>query len=141
MRFGSAELYDVIEACFQQGAPGSPDEHIIVDCLAVGQSFVSSGGAGVPDERVVLFVKLRDGCVCSDELRKRVKEEIRKRRTARHVPERVSEPLFLSILIEMCPGYGVSELCWRFGKWKADEGNVTRCNSYRSSKSRISLTR
>jgi len=89
VRFGSAELYDVIEACFQEGAPGTRGDHVIVDCLAVGQSFVGNGGAGVVDERVILFVKLHDGCVCGDELRRRVKEEIRRRRTARHVPERI----------------------------------------------------
>jgi len=89
VRFGSAELYDVIEACFQQGPPGAPNDHIIADCLAVGQSFVGSDDAGVVDERVILFVKLHDGGVCSDELRRRVKEEIRRRRTARHVPERI----------------------------------------------------
>lgn len=105
MRFGSAELYDVIEACFQRGAPGTPDEHVIVDCLAVGQSFMSSGGAGVVDERVILFVKLHDGCVCSDELRRRVMEEIRRRRTARHVPERVSGCRFYFVF------------AFRFGFW------------------------
>lgn len=91
----------MIEACFQQGPPGAPNDHIIADCLAVGQSFVGSGDAGVVDERVILFVKLHDGGVCSDELRRRVKEEIRRRRTARHVPERVSVAVFLRSISDL----------------------------------------
>lgn len=83
MRFGSAEIYDAIEHCF---APTSTHAaHTIVDCLAVGQSI--GGGA---DERVVLFVKLLEGQVLTHELEKRIKTEVRARRSARHVPARVS---------------------------------------------------
>lgn len=45
---------------------------------------------GGTDERVVLFVKLEDGCALGDALVARIRAEIRKRRTARHVPEKVS---------------------------------------------------
>ena len=41
------------------------------------------------DERVILFVKLLEGEVLSDELQKRIKHEIRTRRSARHVPAKV----------------------------------------------------
>ena len=57
----------------------------MVDCLAVGQG-IRDG----TDERVVLFIKLEDGCTLSDALITRIRAEIRKRRTARHVPEKVS---------------------------------------------------
>ena len=57
----------------------------MVDCLVVGQG-IRDG----TDERVVLFVKLEDGCTLSDALITRIRAEIRKRRTARHVPEKVS---------------------------------------------------
>ena len=83
IRFGSAELYDVIELCF---APANTHAgHTIVDCLAVGQS-VAQGS----DERVILFVKLLEGQTLTEELEKKIKSEIRTRRSARHVPARVS---------------------------------------------------
>lgn len=84
IRFGSAELYDVVDMCFAPG-PGVAPQHAVVDCLAVGQSLRD----GV-DERVVLFVKLAEGCVLTSELEKKLRSEIRAHRTARHVPERVS---------------------------------------------------
>ena len=63
MRFGSAELYDVLDETFKPNAPGLPAHHVIVDCLAVGQKI-----AGGTDERVVLFVKLDEGCTLSEDL-------------------------------------------------------------------------
>ena len=87
IRFGSAEIYDVVDMCFAPG-PGVPRELVVLDCLAVGQSI--RAGA---DERVVLFVKLSEGCKPGSELEKKLRAEIRTRRTARHVPERVSADL------------------------------------------------
>lgn len=87
VRFGSAEIYDVIEHCF--APPATHAAHTIVDCLAVGQSI-----AGGTDERVILFVKLLEGQVLTGELEKRIKTEIRARRSARHVPARVSTIAF-----------------------------------------------
>ncbi|KAH9899837.1 acetoacyl-CoA synthetase [Cubamyces lactineus] len=82
VRFGSAEIYDVIEHCF---APSTTHAaHTVVDSLVVGQSI-----AGGTDERVVLFVKLLEGQVLTEELEKRIKAEIRARRSARHVPARI----------------------------------------------------
>ena len=84
VRFGSAELYDVVELAFKP-SDSLPAQHVISDCLAVGQKI-----AGGTDERVILFVKL-EGERCSEELVKKIKTEIRARRSARHVPERVSD--------------------------------------------------
>jgi len=80
IRFGSAELYDVIELCF--AFPGT--EFSIVDSLAVGQK-IDKGS----DERVILFVKLAEGQQLSAELEKKIYSEIRSRRSPRHVPARV----------------------------------------------------
>lgn len=81
VRFGSSELYDVLDLCFS----GSDVEQNIVDYLAVGQT--TDGGT---DERVILFIKLSDGHNLSVHLEQRIKMEIRTRRTPRHVPARVS---------------------------------------------------
>lgn len=54
------------------------------DALVVGQS-INQG----TDERVILFVKLGDGIKLSHELVKALEMEIRAKRSARHVPEKV----------------------------------------------------
>lgn len=84
IRFGSAEIYDVIENCFVPSA-SVPAAHTIVDSLAIGQSI--DGGT---DERVVLFVQLPQGETLSPDLEKRLKAEIRARRSPRHVPSKVT---------------------------------------------------
>jgi acetoacetyl-CoA synthetase len=61
---------------------------VIIDSLVVGQAI--QGGA---DERVILFVKLAEGETLSDDLRKRIREEIRKKRSPRHCPEKVFESI------------------------------------------------
>jgi hypothetical protein len=86
IRFGSSELYDVIEECFS-ASRGIDSAHIVVDCLAVGQTI--DGGA---DERVVLFVKLLEGQKLSPDLIQKIKGEVRRRRSPRHVPASVSGP-------------------------------------------------
>jgi len=78
VRFGSSEIYDVLATCFVSA--DSP-----VDAVAVGQKI--DGGA---DERVVLFVKLPPGQTLSNDLEQKIRLEIRKRRSPRHVPARVS---------------------------------------------------
>ncbi|KAF9462660.1 acetoacyl-CoA synthetase [Collybia nuda] len=80
IRFGSSELYDVLDLWFS----GSTVEHSIVDSLAVGQKI--DGGA---DERVILFIKLPEGHNLSADFERRVKAEIRARRSPRHVPARI----------------------------------------------------
>ncbi|TCD66991.1 hypothetical protein EIP91_000671 [Steccherinum ochraceum] len=82
VRFGSAELYDVIDTHFAPNATHA--SHAIADCLAIGQS-IQQG----TDERVILFVKLLEGQSLTGELEKRLKTEIRTRRSARHVPAKI----------------------------------------------------
>ncbi|THG95812.1 hypothetical protein EW026_g5914 [Hermanssonia centrifuga] len=82
IRFGSAELYDVIDLCFAPEV--THHAHTIVDALAIGQSIAQG-----TDERVILFVKLLEGEALSEDLVKRIKHEIRTRRSARHVPAKV----------------------------------------------------
>lgn len=82
VRFGSSEIYDVLDLCFSNV---SSPELFLVDSLAVGQK-VDNGA----DERVVLFVKLLQGQCLSNELQQKIRAEIRTRRSPRHVPARVS---------------------------------------------------
>jgi acetoacetyl-CoA synthetase len=83
VRFGSAEIYQVIESCFSEGTPSLAKEHTIIDSLCIGQKIEA-------DERVLLFVKLLPGIEISDDLRARIAKEIRIARSARHVPALVS---------------------------------------------------
>ncbi|KAG6854774.1 hypothetical protein C0991_001201 [Blastosporella zonata] len=80
IRFGSSELYDILDLCFS--GPGA--EHTIVDALAVGQK--TDNGM---DERVILFIKLPQGTTLSTELEQKIKFEVRTRRSPRHVPAKV----------------------------------------------------
>lgn len=82
VRFGSSEIYDVLDLCFSNV---STPELFLVDSLAVGQK-VDDGA----DERVVLFVKLPQSQTLSNELQQKIRVEIRTRRSPRHVPARVS---------------------------------------------------
>ncbi|KAJ7180097.1 acetoacetyl-CoA synthetase [Mycena crocata] len=76
VRFGSSELYDVIDSAFC--STGN-----ILDCLAIGQTI------GESDERVILFVKLGDGQNLSSSLERQIKDEVRIRRSPRHVPAQI----------------------------------------------------
>lgn len=80
IRFGSSEIYDVIDSCFGKAS----SSHAIVDSLVVGQT--TQGGA---DERVVLFVCLPEGMKLDESLVKTIQTQVRVRRTARHVPEKI----------------------------------------------------
>jgi len=71
VRIGTAEIYRQVEAL---------DE--VVDSLVVGQPWQN-------DVRVVLFVVLRPGLAADEALVKRLKDQIRKNTTPRHVPEKV----------------------------------------------------
>ncbi|KAF9075793.1 acetoacyl-CoA synthetase [Rhodocollybia butyracea] len=75
VRFGSAELYDVIDAHFADS---------IEDCVAAGQS-IDNG----TDERVILFVKLPKGHELSSTLVDAICAQIKQKRTPRHVPSKV----------------------------------------------------
>ena len=87
VRFGSAEIYDVLDTCFSGPVSISNNHGIqrIVDSLVVGQMTEDK-----KDERVVLFVKLDQGENLTQETVLAIKQEIRVRRSARHVPSSVS---------------------------------------------------
>ncbi|KAG5724342.1 Acetoacetyl-CoA synthetase [Termitomyces sp. T112] len=80
IRFGSSELYDVLDLCFS--GPGA--EYTILDALAVGQK-IDNG----MDERVILFIKLPPEIALSSDLEHKIKFAIRNRRSPRHVPARI----------------------------------------------------
>jgi acetoacetyl-CoA synthetase len=68
VRFGSAELYNIVEAYAE-----------VEDSLAVGQKIGD-------DERVCLFLKMRPGHKFSQELVDRLRKHIRTQLSPRHVP-------------------------------------------------------
>ncbi len=71
VRIGTAEIYRQVEQI---------DE--IVESLVIGQQWDN-------DERVVLFVRLRDGLTLSAELQDAIRRRIRGHATPRHVPARI----------------------------------------------------
>jgi len=68
VRIGTAEIYRVVEALNE-----------ISDSMVVGQSWEN-------DVRVILFVKTAPGVALDDELKDRIKKNIRENTTPRHVP-------------------------------------------------------
>jgi len=68
VRIGTAEIYRVVEAM---------DE--IADSIVVGQNYEN-------DVRVILFVKPRDGVDLTEELKNKIKKNIRENTSPRHVP-------------------------------------------------------
>jgi acetoacetyl-CoA synthetase len=71
VRIGTAEIYRQVEQL---------DE--VVESLVIGQDWEG-------DVRVVLFVKLKEGVTCNDQLISRLKLKIRENTTPRHVPAKV----------------------------------------------------
>ncbi|MGC8491816.1 MAG: acetoacetate--CoA ligase [Syntrophobacteraceae bacterium] len=71
VRIGTAELYRVMARI---------DE--IDDCVVVGQLWQG-------DVRVVLFVKMKEGFDLNDALRERIKNDLRKNASPRHVPAKI----------------------------------------------------
>jgi acetoacetyl-CoA synthetase len=76
VRFGSAEVYNVLLAKFPE----------ISDSVCVGQQ-----KEGEADERVLLFVKMEEGKKFTPEVVGRIKKSIREDLSARHVPALISE--------------------------------------------------
>src|SRR5688572_31877514 len=75
VRIGTAEIYRVVERI---------DE--VEEAVAIGQLWPP----GQPtDTRVVLFVKLRGGFTLEDHLEERIRFEIRRHASPRHVPARI----------------------------------------------------
>ncbi len=73
VRIGTAEIYTVVENLLE-----------IEDSLVVGQAWQD-------DERVILFVKLQNGVVLTDDLKKQLKTLIRQNCSPRHVPAKILE--------------------------------------------------
>lgn len=71
VRIGTAEIYSQVQKI----------EEVVESC-AVGQKWDN-------DERVVLFVVLRDGVTLTDDLKARIKKIIRDNATPRHVPSKI----------------------------------------------------
>jgi acetoacetyl-CoA synthetase len=71
VRIGTAEIYSQVQKVSE-----------VLDCIAVGQKWDN-------DERVILFVVLRDGVELTDELKKKIKTVIRDNTTPRHVPSKI----------------------------------------------------
>ncbi|TVY65231.1 Acetoacetyl-CoA synthetase [Fusarium oxysporum f. sp. cubense] len=77
IRFGSSEIYSVIERHFSE---------ITVDSICVGQRRASD-----PDETVLLFIQMKPGHQLTRELAETIKQAIRKDLSNRHVPKHVFE--------------------------------------------------
>jgi acetoacetyl-CoA synthetase len=75
IRIGTAEIYRQVDEL--------PE---VLESLAIGQRIGPAGGA---DERIVLFVRLRDGLVLDDALRERLRRRIRDGASPRHVPRKI----------------------------------------------------
>ena len=73
VRIGTAEIYRQVEQL--------PE---VLESIAVGQDWDN-------DVRVILFVRLREGRTLDDELRNRIKKQIRDNTTPRHVPAKILE--------------------------------------------------
>ena len=71
VRIGTAEIYRQVEQL---------DE--VLESLAVGQSWEN-------DVRVVLFVVLREGLALDEALEQKIRQQIRRNATPRHVPARI----------------------------------------------------
>lgn len=84
VRFGSSEIYDVLEHYFSETSPSISPDFVIHDALVIGQSINKN-----TDERVILFVKLGNGVKLSDQLVKALQMQIRAKRSPRHVPEKI----------------------------------------------------
>ena len=73
VRIGTAEIYRQVEQV--------PE---VLESVAVGQHVDN-------DERVLLFVRLRDGLALDDALRERIRTQIRANTTPRHVPSVIEQ--------------------------------------------------
>jgi acetoacetyl-CoA synthetase len=71
VRIGTAEIYAQVQKIEE-----------VLECCAVGQQWDN-------DERVILFVTLRNGLTLDDDLKKRIKTVIRDNATPRHVPSKI----------------------------------------------------
>ena len=73
VRIGTAEIYRQVEKL-----------ELVLESIAVGQQWQD-------DERVVLFVRLRDGVSLDDQLQQQIRQIIRSNTTPRHVPAVIAQ--------------------------------------------------
>jgi acetoacetyl-CoA synthetase len=73
VRIGPSEIYNIVEKF--------PE---IADSMAVGQAWKG-------DERVILFVKLTQGSVLTEDLKNRIRKALREQASPRHVPALIIE--------------------------------------------------
>jgi acetoacetyl-CoA synthetase len=71
VRIGTAEIYSQVQKVEE-----------VLECCAVGQQWDN-------DERVILFVVLREGLTLDEDLKKKIKTVIRDNATPRHVPSKI----------------------------------------------------
>lgn len=71
VRIGTAEIYNIVEEM--------PE---IVDSLAIGRNVEG-------DQEILLFVQLAQGVELTEELKKKIRENLRTRASPRHVPSRI----------------------------------------------------
>jgi acetoacetyl-CoA synthetase len=118
VRFGSAEIYNVIEAFFSSS---------VADSICVGQRRPQD-----PDETVMLFLMMKAGVSFSAGLVNEVKAAIRRELSARHVPKYVFETPEIPVCIRSflcCPSF--LPLC---ALWKREREAVAdkECGRLRS---------
>jgi acetoacetyl-CoA synthetase len=87
IRFGSSEIYNVITTEFSDS---------IADSICVGQRRPQDN-----DERVVLFLQMQSGRQFTSQLVKQVKQRIRARLSARHVPKFIFETPEIPVSIRL----------------------------------------
>ncbi len=73
VRIGTSEIYNIVESL--------PE---VADCLAIGQSWMG-------DQRIILFVKMAPDSELTDDLKNRIKSNLRKKASPRHVPAIIIE--------------------------------------------------
>jgi acetoacetyl-CoA synthetase len=71
VRIGTAEIYNIVEKLEE-----------IADSVVVGQNWEG-------DQRIILFVKLKEGYDLTDELKEKIKQTLRKNASPRHVPAKI----------------------------------------------------
>jgi len=71
VRIGTAEIYRQVEQI--------PE---VLESIAIGQMWEG-------DQRIILFVRLRDGVQLTDDICKRIKDQIKKGASPRHVPAKI----------------------------------------------------
>ncbi len=75
VRIGTAEIYRQVEQIWE-----------VEESCAIGQLWPPDRPT---DTRIVLFVKLREGCELTDELEERIRSQLREHASPRHVPARI----------------------------------------------------